>query len=127
LVFVFKKDKKNLMTFNNLPGNKGVPEPKQGFEQRKIAMRNLMNSALNGWLPRDNGKYTGDGWVLCEKKIEDGAELTTPSIKDYTPGEPAIARQLEQPTAKRVRARTAVSPEAETILSTFSNETGSLS
>mgnify|MGYP001586078250 CR=1 FL=1 len=54
------------------PGNKHVPEPKEGYEQRKVAYRKYNEAYAKGWRIRnDNGlEYHGGDSILCERLIE---------------------------------------------------------
>ncbi len=63
-----------MIVFNQTaPGNKGVPEPKPGYEQRKVSHRKYSAAKAKGWERRvdDNGKvYDDREFVLCERPIK---------------------------------------------------------
>lgn len=71
------------------PGNKNVPAPRPGYEQRKVAHRKYSDAVTKGWNERqDEGSitYNGRDYILCEREIESPKEnliLINYFIPDY--------------------------------------------
>lgn len=67
-----------------LPGNKGIPAPQEGYEQRKVSFRGCSRAKLKGWEARKmNGQQVcGADWVLCERKIEHELSVVSEPILD---------------------------------------------
>lgn len=63
--------------FEKQPGNKGVPRPREGYQQRKVAHYKYSNALEKGWQPRldDEGNFVGGmDWRLMEKPIVDAKD-----------------------------------------------------
>lgn len=62
-----------MSTFHQQPGNKNVPEPKIGYEQRKISHHKYKIAVRKGWIQRkdeDGRTYDGHDYILCERKLK---------------------------------------------------------
>lgn len=75
----------------NAPGNKGIPAPRDGYEQRKVALLKLHNARSKGWEPCviDGRNIVTTEWILCERRVE-GVDETLdktlpPTTEERTP------------------------------------------
>ena len=61
-----------MTTFDpNAAGNKGIPTPKEGYEQRRVSYRKYNDAYGKGWRIRndDGNEYHGGDAILCERLI----------------------------------------------------------
>ena len=86
------------MTFDpQAPGNKGVPEPKAGYEQRKVLFEKYQDAIAKGWLSRlkDTGeRYMTQGCVIMERKLAGYVEPTVADsvLPDVMGGEATVTQ-----------------------------------
>lgn len=81
----------------------GIPEAREGYEQRKVAYRKYNEAIVKGWTKRiDDGKeYTDKDFILCERLIvrhfpEGGViEIPTNSVLAIIDLERPIDPQIE--------------------------------
>lgn len=84
-------------------GNKGIPEPREGYEQRKVNYRNYHNAISKGFSPRLIGKMqvSGHDWILCERAIVDYipkiVRIDTTSIPYIEPDDTGVRAPNENP------------------------------
>lgn len=57
--------------FKDMPGNKGLPEPRDGYEQCKVIHRKYNEAIERGWVKRLDKPWSDIDFVLCERKIKD--------------------------------------------------------
>lgn len=56
-------------TFSQQPGNRSIPEPREGYEQRKVVHRKYNDAIAKGWCKRTDVVWTDREFVLCERKV----------------------------------------------------------
>lgn len=57
--------------FKDQPGNKGLPEPREGYQQCKVIHRKYNEAIQRGWVKRLDNPWSDTDFVLCERRTKD--------------------------------------------------------
>ena len=68
---------------------KGVPEAREGFEQRLVVHRKYKAALAKGWVKRSDNQYVDNDFILCERLIavECAAEEPIEEVLVHVPKE----------------------------------------